>query len=1245
MAIDTVKIFPAIGIARLGNSPAEFYIGPEIPGAGPTPPGGTFKDANCQIKRQAARFRLYGYSNGVLQGEVTSADADITWTVELANTKADWKQFGGVEFPNLPPRNQGVANRASLKITPGPRTLNGPNQSALFDSGTFMGVQVPLGEIRTDNDGHLLVLGGFGNSASPTNAPLKTFANNDGWHDDVSDGPVTATVKLKNSNMTLQAVPAWVICPPTRFAPAIYHIKTLYDTLLQVAVDKFNYPVNNPPSFTNDVYPLLNRAMRMRWVSAVPGAGHTVFGPVIPPPGAPADRANIFGNVRDPATAPHVATPNSDMPKIWSDVYDTFNMVNEALTPTQYAILKNWANGNFNNDWVGPPQPGNNITPDGLTQAALENCIGGAFYPGIETSFMIRDTYPYLEPFRLDASQLSPGDLTKQNAVPWQADFYDCSFDTGFLWWPAARPDDVFPENGGAQVQWIRDWINSADDMVQYWHKLGFVVQQGNQVVETERCASCFLILDKSTFGQDEVELGLPGTAYFKTAFWVGVDGFTGAELNFNAPGDLNNANPNPQPAVTYTIDPVLNPTLTPAQVTAINNMLGIEYGPPPVTAEDPTLALRFQRFLYPFTISFNGDGGFTALQANQVAIVTIHASITAGSVTRTASANIELTRGEDPYYQNVNLADPNQPFWLSFDLRFFKVRAGDTHFGVTMSGNVADAPGYIANVLTNLNMQPAPGGDTFDALAQDEDASALEFLQRDVANNLVFNFAVARVRLIGKTPGAQAKAVRVFFRLFQAQTVGSDFNEQTTYRFSSDGITYGNKIPLLGIENNEYVTVPCFATARVDTTAASMTTQTDASNVRTINVNPGIEVDTYFGCWIDANQPQQKVLPQTPPGGNADGPWNGGMLFSINEAITRSPHQCMIAEIRFDDTPVPAGATSATSDKLAQRNIAWIDGPNPGTDPSRRMPHPVELKPSRKGVLVPDELMILWGGTPAGSTASLYLPAASAADILKLANGLYVSHQLTMEDANTVGFPVGGVTFVPLPEGTGRTAGLLTVNLGTDLHRGQIFNIAVRQITEAAAYTITTGGGGGIHVRAAVNRGSVYRWRLLLGAFQFTLTMRTKAELLLNEERLYAWLLWIYKSIPKMNRWYPVWQRYIAQIGGRVEGFGGNPGQIQPSPTGTVPQPGGGTGPEREKRRAYTGKIAGLIFDRYGDFEGFVMDTEEREHKFYSREPDMEDLASRAWRERLRITVWSERDEPHRPLTILIDEPPALFR
>src|SRR6266704_3230310 len=118
-AIETLKIHPAIGIARLGNSPTEFFIGPEKPGVHRQPKGG-YKDAQGRIKRQAARFRLFGYdSKGKLVKEITSKDASISWTTHLANKKAAWKRFVGLN-PNGPLRNAFVTDRKSLLIDPGP---------------------------------------------------------------------------------------------------------------------------------------------------------------------------------------------------------------------------------------------------------------------------------------------------------------------------------------------------------------------------------------------------------------------------------------------------------------------------------------------------------------------------------------------------------------------------------------------------------------------------------------------------------------------------------------------------------------------------------------------------------------------------------------------------------------------------------------------------------------------------------------------------------------------------------------------------------------------------------------------------------------------------------------------------------------------------------------------------------------------------------------------------------------------
>jgi hypothetical protein len=484
--IETVKIHPAIGIARLGNSPTGFFIGPEKPGAHPRPRTG-YKDPQHRVKRQAARFRLFGYDkNGKFVKEVSSADAKIEWTVHLANSKAEWKKFDGLNA-NTPRRNAGVVDRTTLIIDPGARSLSGPNKTEIFDTGKFLGTNVPLGEIRSDSKARLLVLGGFGNSASPTNKPLTTFANNDGWHDDVSDGPVNATVTFKRGGKTFQAVGAWVIVGAPRFAPPLDNVITLYDVLLQVAVDKLGLRLPAKPSFTRDIYPILLRAVNMQWVSGMINSehAHATLSAVIPPPASDSARSAIFAKLRDPATPGAQASEGSDMPMVHSDFYPAPS--NQPVTRIQYEAMKKWKDGDFINDWSGPPAPAKAITPPGLDRAGLESCVGGAFYPGIEGSWLMRDTYAYSEPFRLDHTNLKPGDITKQMAIPWQADFNDCAQEGELAWWPIQRPDDVFPVGGGAQAPWTRGIVNSMSDMVQKWHRLGFIIKKGAKYVETER--------------------------------------------------------------------------------------------------------------------------------------------------------------------------------------------------------------------------------------------------------------------------------------------------------------------------------------------------------------------------------------------------------------------------------------------------------------------------------------------------------------------------------------------------------------------------------------------------------------------------------------------------------------------------------------------------------------------------------------------------------------------------------------
>jgi hypothetical protein len=768
----------------------------------------------------------------------------------------------------------------------------------------------------------------------------------------------------------------------------------------------------------------------------------------------------------------------------------------------------------------------------------------------------------------------------------------------------------------------------------------------------------CQFLVENEFFGQDQVEVQLPGVASFTPAFFIQVDGFRPSELGLTS-GNLANPPAASIPVITLALDPAL-PS---AVASAIQSMFSASQFAGPVVPLDSSLPDQPQSFLFPFTATFNGDGGFLAMRAAAPAIeftiVTLSASLSVGQSAVTSSAQIVLTTGENPYFNNIDPQHPAAfPSWLSFDLRFFTmtVPQGQTaqKFAATMTTNPADAPGFIADVIDKLNTGQA-GSDTFDGLFQDEEQSKLEFQQADSNGNPVFNFALARVRLVAKSQST-AKTVRVFFRLFQAQNTASDFNTSTTFRVSPAGSIYGARAPLLGVQNDqsgnpEYVTIPCFASPRINLTGpADMNVQPDPPNARDINTNPGQEVDTYFGCWLDTNQPNQKFLPLNPPNGNFDGPWtnewNNNQVHSIQEAMNVFPHQCLIAEIRFDDTPIPSGANTSTSDKLAQRNIAWIDGPNPGQAASRVMSHPVQVRPTPPVSVNPDELMVFWNNTPHGSEARLYLPAFSAAEILRLADHRHTGHRLRLIDANTIACPTGGATFIPLPKGAGLAAGLLSIDLPPGIRKGDAYSIFVRQMTDAAGnvpepppppprLTVAARPNQGI----AAN-GERIAWRRTNGAFQFTITISTKERLLVPEERLLAVLRWVALITPKQKRWYPVLVRYIEEIVGRVVGFGGDPAKIKPSPIGQIPPlPSHEPDHDRdEDEDEFTGKIEGIIYDHFGDFDGFILATDrDRHHRFRSREAAMYALVLRVWRERIRVTVIVEPHQRHVPRAVIL--------
>ena len=732
-----------------------------------------------------------------------------------------------------------------------------------------------------------------------------------------------------------------------------------------------------------------------------------------------------------------------------------------------------------------------------------------------------------------------------------------------------------------------------------------------------------FFIVDRSTVGQGEVDsiLNLLGSpAVFDDACYVVVEGFSAQAL-----GGLTAANASAPPVKPNIPNPV-------------GNFSVVFEGP--VLAEDFSLpANQPQRFTFPYKFSFPDHSTFSAAPTT----VTLNAKLTpgGGSPALTASAQVMLLNTPNPYILHGDQAH-GYPWYLSVDIRVFQMVADDTTkmFAekIATSGDpVTLATTFITNVISNLNTDKAALGPAFDALPQLEQPAALTLAPTNGTNN-VFNFALARVRF--QDLNQDISDVRLFFRMWAAQQTNATYNPNTLYRTQIN--PDGDPIAVFGVEGDEIMTIPFFASPRIDATTFSMSQQKDHPNRADIVHDPlGGLVETYYGAWLDINQPGAAIYPARLIGGNPanlpDGPYqNMGSLVSIQQLI-KSAHQCLIAEISFPGLTIPSNADPSNNDKLAQRNLAFVNVPNPGIPGSRLAPQPFEVKPSAlvlKADGRPDEVMIEWGNIPHGTTATIYLPESSAAQILKWADKMYTTHRLTQVDAQTIRCQTGEVAYIPIPQGAGAAfVGLMTVELPAGIHKGQEFAVVVRQITSQVIGDKPQGNiprapkQGAPAVTKSVNKRELLAWRRIAGIFRVTIPVSTKQALLADEEKYLSILKWILKGTPVQSRWYPVLRRYIEQIGWRVDGMGGNAGAVGATGDGNWQGSKPGKGHEGEE---IAGKVVALIYNGSGEFEGFELESAGcGVRRICSREPRVEAIAHRAWRERSTVAALVRRGDP----------------
>ncbi len=716
-----------------------------------------------------------------------------------------------------------------------------------------------------------------------------------------------------------------------------------------------------------------------------------------------------------------------------------------------------------------------------------------------------------------------------------------------------------------------------------------------------------FIVTNRDTFSAAEVET----THEFDNAFYVTCDGFAPSTLGV----------PGASPAISF---------IDAGDGAAIGSISAVETG---VELEDPGALSTPQRVTFTFQVEIADQSPFTA-ETREIYVRATLAGIT-------DVAPMRLLKQPNPYMLDGPVS------WLSTDVRVFQLRPGERVNSASAveledPNVVADAPfHYIQGLLTELRGYgngPAP---PFESISQDEEASQLE-LSRTVGGERVLNFAVAKVRYRAQVE--DALDVRVFFRTFNAMVSDLSYTTSTSadmqnYRRTGDGTT-----ALLGVNeffsgaSNQIVSIPYFAEPRIDSASQSMATQSDDWNEQTLVHGGATEAVQYFGCWLDFNQTEPQFPVSVNVHVNSDGPFANRVPIV---QLVRGIHQCLVAEVRFQPgavDPIPNGATPASSNRLSQRNLAIVESDNPGGESTHRVQHTLQLKPSagvRSGFHTAaaagerprhDELVIRWGNVPRETRASLYFPDWNADEVLALAASLRPGPQsLSKLDSHTVGCAVEDISYVPLPIGAQPTIpGLLTLELPQTVRTGERFEVDVQQHS-GPTFWIDQRAGKGKNGAAELNLSR----RKVLGAFRLTVAVQAGRPLLEKLVRNLAVLRYVFEAIPTTDSWHPVFARYIDQLSGQVAGLGIDPDRVPPS----ADDPGlpGETGHAEPEH--LTGRVREVVFDCFGQLEGFVLETCSGTRRIRTTEVGFEELLLRACRDRLTLTV--EVEEGVRKLAV----------
>ncbi len=310
------RIYPSIGIARLGNGKAqksEAVFSPEVPWGNLFETENDYISDDGSLKKMAQRFYIYQCDeNGNPVSKIDPKDYHIEWSAEVANKKPFWYDFNNsldlsiqTKNQNLSPnfyedriapgiaasyRNPNVINeglrvpgaenfREELVNSPRAVTVDRKHQkseiggkfpfypkgeSRIAKKMNTNAKDVKLGTLEYD-EGTLIFYGGDGVSASLNPSDLNTdFADNSNWYDDICDGKITAKITPVDGGDPIELTDAqsaaWIATAPPDYAPQIQPLSTMYDLICGAANDKYK-------SDLSLVFPMMYRLYRMQWVN------------------------------------------------------------------------------------------------------------------------------------------------------------------------------------------------------------------------------------------------------------------------------------------------------------------------------------------------------------------------------------------------------------------------------------------------------------------------------------------------------------------------------------------------------------------------------------------------------------------------------------------------------------------------------------------------------------------------------------------------------------------------------------------------------------------------------------------------------------------------------------------------------------------------------------------------------------------------------------------------------------------